>query len=116
MSDDVERQLRRLMAETAHAPADDAFVERVSDEVARRRWRRAAGRSLVALALFLTALAAAPYLMDSAGRVVRVSERLTIPLTVALTTPTGWVVSGLVAIWTLLGAAGSTGRRRRRAR
>jgi hypothetical protein len=103
------------MAETAQAPADDGFVERVSDEVARHRWRQAAWRSLVALALFLTALAAAPYLMDSAGRVVRVSERLTIPLTVALTTPTGWAVSGLVAVWILLRAGVSAGRRRRRA-
>lgn len=115
MSDDVERQLRRLMAETVQAPADDGFVRRVSEDVARRRWRQAAWRSLVALALFLTALAAAPHLMESAGRVVRVSDRLTIPLTLALTTPMGWAVSGLIALWILLRAGGSAGRRRRRA-
>lgn len=115
MTDDFDRDLRRLMAETAHAPSDDAFVERVSDEVNRRRRLHATWRGLVGIGLFLTALTAAPYFTEGMDSVALVSGRVTVPVSAALATPSGWAISGLVAIWLLLRTAFVAGGRRRRA-
>jgi hypothetical protein len=50
--------------------------------------------------------------MDS---VALVSGRVTIPVSAALATPSGWAVSGLVAIWLLLRTTLVAGGRRGRA-
>lgn len=114
MTDDFERDLRRLMADTAPATSDDAFVERVSGEVHRRRRLHATWRGLVAMGLFLTALTAAPYFTEAMESVALVSGLVTIPVSAALATPSGWAVSGLAAIWLLIRTTFvASGRRRR---
>ena len=113
MTDDFDRDLRRLMAETEHAPADDAFVERVSGEVNRRRRLHATWRGLVAMGLLLTSLTAAPYFTAGMESVALLSGRVTIPVSAALATPSGWAVSGLAAIWLLIRTTFVAGGRRR---
>ncbi len=106
MSDPFERDLRRLMAETALAPADDAFVHRVSVEIARRRRRLGIWRAVIAATLFVTALTAAPSLAAGVESAARLAGHVAMPVFAALATPAGWTMSGLMAIWLVIRTSG----------
>lgn len=108
MTDDLDRQLRRLIADSSPRLEDDAFVEKVRVRVRRRRRAHAASRAATALALALTAATAAPYLLESVSRVAHVAARAAS----ALPATAHWIVLGLVAAWVLILGGDLAGRRR----
>lgn len=98
MTDDLDRQLRRLIAGSSPRLEDDAFVEKVRVRVLRRRRAHAASRVATVLALALTAATALPYVLDGVGSVAGLVGRASS----LLPAPAHWIVLGLVAAWVLI--------------
>ena len=86
MSDELDPGLRRLFAETAEAPADEAFVQGVSARTARERRLGLLARVLIGLAavlfVVLVGTAVAPMLGKSAASIT----------TLVTASPFGWAI------------------------
>ncbi len=113
MTDDTDRELRRLFGEADEAdmePRDDAFVQRVTAGIARQRRIRRRFRLIVGIALpvILPALVAGlvgtaliaftPFIMDGASYVTLLPTLLVEPFHALLVSPIGWGVSLAVAV------------------
>ena len=100
MSDDTERRLRRLFAETRVDDADDdgAFVAGVTDQIAKRRRTRAVGRLAVGLALVALMIGVAPFIASTATCVALLPVLLAAPFETVLIPPLGWIASLIVGV------------------
>ena len=109
MSDETERRLRRLFAETRVDDADDgaAFVARVTGQIAKRRRTRAAGRLAAGLALVTLVISVSPFIVSAATYVALLPMLLTGPFQAVLIPPLGWIASLIVGIAALRRAMAS---------
>ena len=92
MSDELDPGLRRLFAETADSPADEAFVGAVTARTSRERKLGLVARTLIGVAalalLALFAAVLAPMLEKSAGSVTAL----------VTASPAGWAAGLALAL------------------
>jgi hypothetical protein len=88
MSEDLDPQLRRLFAETAEHPADEAFVQSVAARTQRERHLGPAVRRLAAASLPALALGAV-----AAGLGLAAQQSFTVVAPLLTASPTGMAAS-----------------------
>jgi hypothetical protein len=102
MSEDSDRMLTRLFAETHMVDAiDEAFVARVRARIARRRRFNMAMRTSAAVAVLVLAIIFAPLLVSAATHVSLLPGLVITPLQAILASPNRWITLVLLSVFVL---------------
>lgn len=102
MSEDTDRTLTRLFAETRiEDPVDEAFVARVRGRIAHRRRFNMAIRASAAMAVLVLAIIFAPLLVSAATHVSLLPGLAIAPFQAILASPHSWITLVLLSVFAL---------------
>lgn len=102
MNNKNEIDLACLFANISEPPYDDDFAKKVIESINRRQHRRIILRALLTLAGILIFAANTPWLIKQTGFITINANSFVNAVTEVCLSPAGWVMSGIVLLYSIL--------------